>query len=486
MTDPLWPQTDRESIEASRAQWGWLSEAARSLWFATPRWSRVRVAPVQLLALFFFSIVLMLGFQYVMFEGRPVFHWQAIGGGWLAVLAALWGSWVVTRGGDSAAGRHVPGAAALFGTWAAQDVLLQVLQTVALLAIWWLPLPVSASTRDSLMLGMSIGFSVWAAAACAWLLGRQVRSRFAGWAVLAVVGLGPVLQLWVPTPYFWAPDPAVQQEPGGTAQPEPLILTQEVAEAQSAAVVGSLNAVLPQRRGLVDLYTITFAPYADEAVFSREAGLVDQLMVKRFDAQGRTLRLQNNARTATSLPWATPLNLHRAIERMGQRMDRDEDILFLHLTSHGARDGRLAAEFGPLTVGEVTPQDLKAWLDKAGVRFRVISISACYSGSWITPLSGPGTLVMTAADADHTSYGCGRESELTFFGRAMYDEQLRQTHSFETAHAIARAVIERREKEAGKTDGYSNPQIYVGQAIRSQLVKLEARLAQATAPKAAR
>mgnify|MGYP000623762907 CR=1 FL=1 len=24
---------------------------------------------------------------------------------------------------------------------------------------------------------------------------------------------------------------------------------------------------------------------------------------------------------------------------------------------------------------------------------------------------------MTAADADHTSYGCGRKSELTFFGR---------------------------------------------------------------------
>ena len=84
---------------------------------------------------------------------------------------------------------------------------------------------------------------------------------------------------------------------------------------------------------------------------------------------------------------------------------------------------------------------------------------------------------MTAADADHTSYGCGSRSELTFFGRAMYDEQLRnQTLSFEQAHKAARIIIKKREEEAGKDDGYSNPQIKVGAAIRTRLTALEARL----------
>jgi hypothetical protein len=83
---------------------------------------------------------------------------------------------------------------------------------------------------------------------------------------------------------------------------------------------------------------------------------------------------------------------------------------------------------------------------------------------------------MTAADALHTSYGCGRKSELTFFGRAMYDEQLRHTHSFEAAHAAVRPLIDQREREAGKTDGYSNPQISVGAAIRGPLLSLEQRL----------
>jgi hypothetical protein len=83
---------------------------------------------------------------------------------------------------------------------------------------------------------------------------------------------------------------------------------------------------------------------------------------------------------------------------------------------------------------------------------------------------------MTASDVEHTSYGCGSRSELTFFGRAMYDEQLRQTRSFEQAHAAARALIEQREREAGKTDGYSNPQIAMGDEMRQHLDTLQTQL----------
>ena len=151
-------------------------------------------------------------------------------------------------------------------------------------------------------------------------------------------------------------------------------------------------------------------------------------------------------------------------------MDPDEDILFIHLTSHGAGNGELAAQFAPMQVSPVLPQELRRWLDHAGVRYRVVSISACYAGNWIAPLSADGTLVMTASDANHTSYGCGSKSDLTFFGRAIYDEQLRTTtHSFTDAHAAARKIILQRENEAGKDDGYSNPQIKVGSLIEARL-----------------
>lgn len=121
---------------------------------------------------------------------------------------------------------------------------------------------------------------------------------------------------------------------------------------------------------------------------------------------------------------------------------------------------------------------LRGALDKAGIRHRVVAISACYSGGWIEPLASPDTLVMTAADATHTSYGCGSRSELTFFGRAVFDEQLRSTHSFEEAFAKAVPVIRQREDEAGKNDGFSNPQIEVGDSIKSYLKQLGARLEQ--------
>lgn len=55
-------------------------------------------------------------------------------------------------------------------------------------------------------------------------------------------------------------------------------------------------------------------------------------------------------------------------------------------------------------------------------------------------------------------------------------EELRRTRSFEQAHARARELIRQREIDAGKDDGYSNPQLALGAALRPVLQRLEARL----------
>ena len=57
------------------------------------------------------------------------------------------------------------------------------------------------------------------------------------------------------------------------------------------------------------------------------------------------------------------------------------------------------------------------------------------------------------------------------------EEELRRTRSFEEAHAKARTVIDKREREAGKDDGYSNPQIKVGAAIAPVLARQREQLA---------
>ena len=96
-------------------------------------------------------------------------------------------------------------------------------------------------------------------------------------------------------------------------------------------------------------------------------------------------------------------------------------------------------------------------LDDAGIRHRVIAISACYSGGWLDALTTPSTLIMTAADATHTSYGCGTRSELTFFGRAVFHEQLRSTYSFTEAFTKAVPIIAQREVRLARTMASPTP-----------------------------
>jgi hypothetical protein len=268
----------------------------------------------------------------------------------------------------------------------------------------------------------------------------------------------------------WYPDR--RDEP----ERERFSLSQDVFERQQAAWTAAVEQLAPQRPGVVDVYAVVFAPYASEDVFLRESTMVAGVLAQRFEAQGRVLQLVNHMKTSATVPWATPLNLRRAIDAAAARMDKDEDVLVVYLTSHGGSNFRLAASHWPLQVDSLEARQLRETLDAAGVRNRVLAVSACYSGGWVEPLANDSTLVMTAADATHTSYGCGHKSPLTFFGRALFDEQLRQTHSFEEAFAAAVPVIKRREEEGRKPDGFSNPQIRVGEAIRPVLKALATRL----------
>jgi hypothetical protein len=304
------------------------------------------------------------------------------------------------------------------------------------------------------------------------LLARGGRGRRWPLALTAGMMVGVVaLGVSARQPEYWYPE---REAVDSDSQPSRFLkLTPELLEAQPVLLARQLAAQAPQRPGKVDMYALTFAPYGDD-VFRRESQMVADVMSARFDTAGRTVQLVNHFQTANSLPWATTLNLQRAIRSVANTMDKDEDILFIYLTSHGAREGQLAASFWPFELTELTPAMLRKSLDEAGIRNRVIAISACFSGSWIPALKGDSTMVLTAADANHTSYGCGYKSELTFFGRAMFDEQLRsKTRSFEQAHAAAREIIRQREIDAGKDDGYSNPQLSAGPAIRAKLETLQ-------------
>jgi hypothetical protein len=58
----------------------------------------------------------------------------------------------------------------------------------------------------------------------------------------------------------------------------------------------------------------------------------------------------------------------------------------------------------------------------------------------------------------------------------MFDEQLRSSFSFTEAFAKAVPLIKQREIDAGKSDGFSNPQISLGVGIAPVLQALEQEL----------
>jgi hypothetical protein len=489
---------------ASLSLWGWMREGLRAALFLTPRTGAAAPSPWQVLVLSLIGALLLVGAARFLVVGPAQFNLR----GWLAPmwasLVVMWLAWWAMAPAqraaagaplDSPAGLPLPrsGGLAAWYVLSAWAPLAPVLLLYAMAGAAARKPELEGETVAGTIFMVAYGvLLLWVLAAMVVVSARFIRSRsrtavFSA-AMVAVMGVG----LWQFQDQPWDEAAAQTVADGGAAQatepaepeePAPLALSQEVFEQQQVLWARQALALQPQRDGVVDVYGLVFAPYAGENVFRRESTMVSTLLQERFNAQGRVVHLLNHPETAQTHAWATPQNLQRAITALAERMDRDNDVLVIYMTSHGARNHELAASHWPLQVAPVTPEMLRAMLDEAGIRQRVIAVSACYSGGWIEPLATPSSLIMTAADATHTSYGCGTRSELTFFGRAVFDEQLRHTHSFAEAFAKAVPVIAQREVEAGKQDGFSNPQIFVGPQIAPVLRALEQRLA-APAPAA--
>jgi hypothetical protein len=61
-----------------------------------------------------------------------------------------------------------------------------------------------------------------------------------------------------------------------------------------------------------------------------------------------------------------------------------------------------------------------AEIGRTGLRHRVVIISACYSGVFVGPLANDNPLVITAADFDHSTFGCQVKVKWTYLGDAFY------------------------------------------------------------------
>ena len=219
-----------------------------------------------------------------------------------------------------------------------------------------------------------------------------------------------------------------------------------------------------QRPEKTELFFLGVAGDAEENVFQKEVLSVQNVMAERFGTRGHAISLINNYQTVMQYPLASVTSLRLALMAMAKVMDKDNDILFLFLTSHGFSDHSVALEFSPLRLDPLNPEVLSRILDESAIKWRVVVVSACYSGGFAGPLSNEQTIVITASAADRSSFGCGDQTDWTYFGKAFFDEALRDENDLAVAFRHASQSIARREREEN-IDEPSEPMISVGPAI---------------------
>ena len=186
------------------------------------------------------------------------------------------------------------------------------------------------------------------------------------------------------------------------------------------------------------LGVVSFGLFGDQGVFRSEATGAAQVVAGRFETG--PINVEYNSKKGGN---ATIEALTRSLQAAASRLDAEKDVLFLILTSHGSPDG-LAIKAGRLTE-TLTPSRLGDMLAKTGVRHKVVVISACYSGVFIPRLANPDVLVITAADANHPSFGCQDKAKWTYFGDAFFNVALRRDVSLKDAFFDARSRVRKRE-----------------------------------------
>ena len=339
-------------------------------------------------------------------------------------------------------------------------------------ALGSLPVLIAAGFWIDLRLDGKIADAAWMALALYGLLYgmsalRALSGRWQGSAAAAILMLLGVFSTGYRSadlkPSVWAaaPDAEEAQADLAPADAESLLFDQREAIDEGvdrmAANIGPKPAI----------FFVGFAGVSSQRVFAQEIKLAAQVVGDRFGSADRELLLINDQRDLDTYPLATLSGLQYALSAVAQKMDPDRDILFLALSSHGSPGASLAVSNGGLPLAQVSADDLQSALRDSGIKRRIIVISACYAGGFMAPLENPDTIVIAAAAADKTSFGCSDDRDLTYFGEAFYRDALPDAGSLEDAFTRAKSAIAARESQEHEIA--SDPQAFFGGEISKVL-----------------
>lgn len=350
--------------------------------------------------------------------------------------------------------------------WLVADTLSALLQSLVQFfgSYGWLP-----SWSYSFLPILFLVLFLWQTLALLWIFFRRLRVSW--WErIIVLVGAVALLTIWQRNV---ADQPIFKQIPV-----EP-VLEEAALYEQPRLLQQALDRIDPSIPGKSDWYFMGVAGFSDQNVFRSEINKVRELFDVRFGTSGHSLALINNNYTWLDEPIATKTSILRGLKTIGQQMNADEDVLFLTLSSHGDENVIQLAN-PPLAMDNLDATWLREALGASGIRWRVIVVSACYSGSFIDELASPTTVIITASAADKMSFGCTNSAEMTYFGQAFFAESLRENTSFSDAFKDAAYRVQERELYMGFEP--SEPQMVIGSLMETALPAFEQVLFTKTRP----
>jgi hypothetical protein len=205
-------------------------------------------------------------------------------------------------------------------------------------------------------------------------------------------------------------------------------------------------------------------------VFDNAVDGVDARLAALSNGRASVTRLSASVKFPTR-HHGHPATLDRVVSAIsGMRPPSGQGCL-VFATSHGVRHQGLYLSMGDEVL---TPKQLdRALLKGCGSAPTVVVVSACFSGSFVKPpMRRANRIILTAARADRTSFGCGAGRVYTVFDQCLLGAMDRES-TWKMVYVSARRCVsaeERREDVAP-----SEPQAWFGAKVAGTILPMRAQ-----------
>ncbi len=253
------------------------------------------------------------------------------------------------------------------------------------------------------------------------------------------------------------------------------VVVEEALYSQVSSIEEQLAAIDVQDPNAIEMYFVGIAGDGSQGAFRREVKAIKNIFDEEYDTKNKSVLLINSNVTYQDIPLATPTSIEKVLQGVAEKMDAENDILFLHMTSHSSKEFNFSLALDGLNIMDLSAKRMGEIVRKLPVKFKVIVVSACYAGGYLEKVKDDNTLVIVASSADKTSFGCSHNTNMTYFGEAFFKDALPNSSSFIDAFDRSRDIV--RGREAKENFEYSEPLIFKPKAIREHLLSWRKELA---------